>query len=380
MMSWPLRLARAVVVLGVPLVSACGNVSREKAEAPHELCIGPHWAEIHVESTDTRMEATFVKAADGSVIIWGGLGKSDQSSLRYRTDGWRYFPDTGELRPLDGGPARAGNPAGAAFGNEVLVLGGYTETGAYPTDIVRYSITSETWSTLVPPEPYLTHLGATSDTWLLRDMFGSGSRYSATTGTWSSMNSLPGDGPYQDGAIVVGDELWEWKPSYPGYNPYLGPAAVWKYDVGADHWTMQELPDEPGGGRVMAWLSAVDGVAVWGAEHVTYSPGPSMTGWVMDVSTGERTPMNLDGAVSAMPAVRTVIDGKKIFQVSGYGPDEPLGAIYDAEANVWMALDTECGPEHATSAIAISDGRVLVWSNTYAASGASYETAYIYTP
>lgn len=376
--------ARAILV-GLPVLVSCGNVTTDgetnAGRAP--LCVGPHWEELRVDSTSMRIEATHVRAGDGSVIVWGGIGWTGEWSeegSHFRTDGWRFFPETGELRPMEGGPALA-EADGAAFDDEVLFAGGYATADSLASDISRYSLASETWSTLPAPETGLRAVGATSDMWLLVNSVGEKVRYSAITGVWSTLTEMqfPQPDPWGSHVTVVGNELWTWRDvSEDGNWDYLSEMeALWRYDVATDHWTADKALGETKDSPTIVWLSALNRVAVFGGLLEDLDE-PSNTGWLMDPTTGERTAMSAAPPVSARTANRTVIDGKRIFLFNEGAPDTPVGAIYDGVTDTWTTLDTECAPEYAESSIAIGGGRVLVWSNDWSAS--NRETAYVYTP
>jgi hypothetical protein len=362
------------------LVLGCGDVSRDEPKRP--LCVGAHWEELRVDSHDSRDHGSVVKAADGSVIVWGGMGhyRGDDAFV-FRDDGWRYFPDTGELRRIQGGPLRE-VPRAVALGNEIFVGGGSPPSGEAATDIARYSLETESWSTLTPPVPLASPVGVTDDRWWWALADGDLIGYSAAKASWTTVPIPDAPFAHAGSTALVGNELWTWRHMEPWEQ---GPDQLSRYRLDTHESSTVTAHTSGLGSVYMHWLPALDRVAIWGLADTIYNS--TTDGWLVSVSTGAWVPMNLVGALPAPSDASTdshissVVDGKRMFVFTGeWLTSGTVGAMYDGDANVWTPLEHECAPPYAVGAAAIGEGKFLVWSSAFPDGETPYETAHIYTP
>jgi hypothetical protein len=153
------------------------------------------------------------------MIVWGGRAITSGSLPQPVNSGWRYHPGTGVATAFTG--ANAPSPRASAHavwtGAEMIVWGGFDETGSPLNDGARYDPVADAWTPLPPVAATVVQGIATSAVWTGNEMIlwdGGQTEQDQTLNDRLRVPTLHVYDPLQD----------SWRVSTSGWEPYLAGA------------------------------------------------------------------------------------------------------------------------------------------------------------
>jgi hypothetical protein len=153
------------------------------------------------------------------MIVWGGTAIAGGSLPEPVKSGWRYNPDTGVTTAFMGTNAPSPRTSAHAVwtGTEMIVWGGFDETGSPLNDGARYNPVTDIWTALPPVATTLVSGTATSAVWTGTEMIlwnGGQTEEGQTRNDRLRLPTLHAYDPLQNA----------WRVSTSGWEPYLAGA------------------------------------------------------------------------------------------------------------------------------------------------------------
>ncbi|HEV7721183.1 MAG TPA: hypothetical protein VGO60_07850 [Iamia sp.] len=398
-----LRVAAVVAVLGlavggaVALAPGADGDPTTRATDPSgpsasSVPVGPAgWAAMADAPIPGRFQHLAI-AMDGEVLVWGGYGTDGEGGSEGEVRGgavyetnlgtWRTIPEA----PLDFG----GSSVGVWTGEVAIVVNGDGE--AAERQAAAFDPATDTWTALADPPPGNTANAVTKAVWTGTEVVvvtgdsGTGDSidvYDPAADTWREGATPPVPLPAFGGVVWTGDEvvvvgydqpdgglveIAEDAPDSDGdgtpdaleelEEPEYGEMAVIAYDPAADSW------------RSIDWgLGALrnDVAVAWTGTHLfvgggsTFGPeegGPSPDGALVDLATGEWTPV---------PEAPSPFFGDARYgsvwtgtEVQVYAEDGKTPLLFDPVAATWRQGPTQPGEAVSDVPSVWSAGRVVV--------------------
>jgi len=179
------------------------------------------WSEITAPAAQGSY-GTFDHAAiwtGTEMIVWGGMANTGGSLIEPVNSGWRYSPATGIAAPFSGANAPSPRTSTHAVwtGTEMIVWGGFDDTGTPLNDGARYDPVSDTWTALPPVPASLVPGLATSMVW-------TGTEVIVWNGGQTEEGQTRNDRLRVPTLHFYDPLLDTWRASTSGWEPYLAGA------------------------------------------------------------------------------------------------------------------------------------------------------------
>ena len=269
----------------------------------------------------TAMSTTGAPAPRQAPAVWSGTemifyGGTAPWNTAFLDDGGRYNPttDSWAVIPAAGGPGRRAYHALVWSGSEVLVWGGFgTGTGPFGTYNTgsRYNASTGTWTPMsatsgLNPRAYLSAVwtggelivwagwdGVTSGIGFPVDVYSDGARYRPATDTWAPMTTVGAPTP-RFGASPVwdGTEMVVWGGMNTNYNvvPTGG-----RYNPATNTWATTSTTGTPPARYLNTALWTGSEMLVWGGAAGQLELAPNLGGRY-NPQTDAWAPMSTDNA------------------------------------------------------------------------------------
>ncbi len=344
-------------------------------------CVDDTWASTRWGPPSARFGHKAVWTGS-EMIVWGG---DDGVSIDHNTiSGGRYDPATDEWTPtpvIDGNWLYSRIDFSAVWtGTEMIVWGGYSNSGGFQNTGGRYDPQVDRWTATVVNGATPTQRSNHTAVWTGTEMIvwggtavgvglmNSGARYNPATDSWTptSVTGQTASPRYDHTAVWTNGKMIVWGGTTG--NP-LNTGAI--YNPANDSWTAMTTtgaPD-PRTAHTAVWGSGE--MIVWGGLGVS---GNLRSGGRFKLSTSSWTATSITGntppALSKHAAVWT---GTEMIV---WGGGFTTGGRYNPAANTWSTMSTANAPSGGT---AVWTGSVMImWGGTSSGrvnTGARYNPA-----
>ncbi len=288
-------------------------------------------------------------------------------------------------------PTRWGAPLGRTSpgmvwtGSEVLVFGGYTQTGDFAgtNTGARYDPATDTWTEIrFPTFPMEGRLGATT-IWTGTEMIvwggepvaaplQTGGRYNPTTRTWTATSTAPGvpAGRYAHTAIWSGTEMIVWG----GDDGSVAPSELnngARYNPVTDTWQPTGLgPGVPSARREHTAVWTGGRMIVWGGMAlVSGQYTPTNTGAAYNPANDTWTTLPTTGAPAARWAHVAVWTGTEMIVWAGTANGTSgfnTGGRFKPSTMTWTATATAGAPSARLYTSVVWTGtRMIIWGGGF---------------
>ena len=330
-------------------------------------CIDDTWTAT-ARGPDARDSHTAVWTGN-EMIVWGGF--SDTGVLN---SGGRYNPSTDSWTITSSAnvPAARAHHTAVWTGGEMIIWGGENENGVTFNSGGKYNPNTDSWtttSTLAAPEPRTLH----SAIWTGNEMivwgglgnifYNSGSKYDPDTDSWTviSSNNAP-DGRNSHTAIWTGSEMIVWGGLYFDgmFFHYFDTGG--RYNLSTNSWTATSTANDPDARYAHTAVWTGSEMVVWGGLNDT---GDFNSGGRYNPGSNSWTATSNTNAPTARAAHTAVWTGSEMIVWGGF--DQSFnhlntGGRYNPDTDNWAATNTANAPIGRSSHTAVwTSSEMIIW-------------------
>ncbi len=302
------------------------------------------------------------------MIVWGGSGLNGDVGTNLN-DGGRYDPVANNWTALPEGGAPVGRCQHAAVwtGGEMIVWGGYNGGGysGYLNDGGRYDRAANVWSALSTngsPAGRTLHTAVWTGSEMIvwggysdsGGYFNTGGRYDPVADSWAATptNGAP-TGRRQHTAVWTGSEMIAWG----GLDFYSSLNDGGRYNPSSNTWTAMPTSGVP--------TKRCDHTAIWTGTEMIVWGGDCDCSAICLSDGGRYNPAANSWATLAARAYHTAVwTGSEMIIWGGVDSTMPLndGGRYNPAANSWTAMTTTGAPAARYAHTAVwTGGEMIVW-------------------
>jgi N-acetylneuraminic acid mutarotase len=320
------------------------------------------------------------------MIVWGGIGSSGNNN--YLNTGGRYNPSTDSWTATNTTNAPTARVTHTAVwtGSEMIVWGGFGDSGFFWNTGGRYNPTADSWTaTNITNAP--SARGGPTAIWTGHEMiiwggaqgetlFDTGGRYDPIADSWTATSTTNAPaGRNLHTAIWTGNEMIVWGGN--DLSNYFNTGG--RYNPSTDSWTATSTSNAPSLRSDHTAVWAEGEMIIWGGYQ--YPPGilvntggkynPTTDSWMPTSITN--VPVPREGHTAIWTGNEMIVWGGSSFPFS----DLNTGGRYIESTDRWIATGTNNAPDGRSNHTAVWTGtEMIVWggdnSTNYWSTGGRY--------